>query len=293
MKSKLSEQKFAWVMILPALIIVLGIVIYPLIRTFLYTFQDMNLSLGGSGEVVWLSNYIEILGDGYFWSSAARTAYFSIVSILIEIILGTLIALLLNDNIRGKGILITIIIIPWAIPNIVSSSMWKWIYHPEYGALNALLVQLNILSDYQSWLGTPWLALFMVIIADAWKMTPLVVIFMLSALKLTNKSVYEAAVMDGAGLFKRFISITFPYLKSMLLVVIVMRTMETFKVFDLIYVLTRGGPANGTMVLGYQAYAQVFENLDYSGGATYSYLIALIIALLTFTYIKILNKGER
>lgn len=292
MKKGLTEPKFAWAIIAPAVIIVFGIVIYPLIRTFIYSFQDMNLSVGGTGEFKGLSNYIEVLGNSAFWASAGRSAYFSIVSILVEVVLGVLIALLLNDNIKGNKLLIAIIIIPWAIPNIVSSSMWKWIYHPEYGALNALLTQLHIIPEYQSWLSSPWLALNMVIVADAWKMTPLVVIFMLSALKLVNNSVYEAAVVDGAGVVRRFFSITLPYLKPMLLVIVVMRTMETFKVFDLIYVLTRGGPANGTMVLGYQAYSEVFENLNYSSGATYSYLIAFIIGLLTFAYIKLLKRED-
>ncbi len=292
MKNGLSEQKFAWIIIFPAILIVFGIVIFPLIRTFIYSLQNMNLSLGETGEFIGLSNYIEILGDSLFWANLGRTAYFSIASIFLEVVLGLLIALLLNENIKGKGILIAIIIIPWAIPNIVSSSMWKWIYHPEYGALNALLTQLHIIPEYQSWLGTPWLALNMIIIADAWKMTPLVVVFMLSALKLTNKSVYEAAIVDGAGILRRFFSITLPYLKPMILVIVVMRTMETFKVFDLIYVLTKGGPANGTMVLGYQAYSAVFENMNYSAGATYSYLIAFIIGLLTFSYIKLLKRGD-
>ncbi|WP_052158772.1 carbohydrate ABC transporter permease [Halobacillus sp. BBL2006] len=292
MKKELSEQKFAWIIILPALLIVFGIVVYPLVRTFIYTFQDMNLSLGGTGEFIGLANYATILGDEYFWKTVGRTAYFSLVSIALELILGITIALLLNENFRGKSFLIAIIIVPWAVPNIVSSSMWKWIYHPEYGALNALLMQLSIIDEYKSWLGTPLQAMNMVIIADVWKMTPLVVIFMLSALKLTNKSVYEASVVDGAGLLKRFFHITLPYLKPMILVIVVMRTMETFKVFDLIYVLTRGGPANGTMVLGYQAYTEVFENLNYSSGATYSYLIALLIVLLTVAYIKVLKRKE-
>lgn len=292
MKKGLTEQKFAWIIILPAILIVFGIVIYPFIRTFIYTFQDMNLSMGGSGEFLGLANYIEILGDKEFWAAAGRTAYFSVVSIFIEVVLGIAIALLLNDKLKGMKVLTAIIIIPWAIPNVVSSSMWKWIYHPEYGALNALLTQLHIIPDYQSWLSSPWMALNMVIIADAWKTTPLVAIFMLSALKLVNHSVYEAAVVDGAGIIRRFFSITLPYLKPMLLVIVVMRTMETFKVFDLIYVITRGGPANGTMVLGYQAYSEVFENLNYSAGATYSYLIAFMIGILTLAYIKLLKRED-
>ncbi|MFD1362430.1 carbohydrate ABC transporter permease [Lentibacillus salinarum] len=292
MKKGLTEQRFAWLIILPAVLIVFGIVIYPLLRTFGYTFQDMDLSMGGTGEFNGLSNYIEVLGDSAFWAAAGRSAYFSFVSIGLELFLGILIALLLNERLKGLGFLTAIIIIPWAIPNVVSSTIWKWIYHPEYGAFNALLTQLNIIPEYQSWLGSPWTAMNMIILADAWKMTPLVVIFMLSALKLVNNSVYEAAIVDGAGIFRRFFSITLPYLKPMILVIVVIRTMETFKVFDLIYVMTGGGPADGTMVLGYKAYSEVFENLNYSGGATYSYLIAFIIGILTFFYIKTLKREE-
>lgn len=291
MKKSLTEKQFAWIIISPAILIVFGIVLYPLVQTFLYSLKDMNQISANKGDFVGLANYINILSEVTFWQNLGRTVYFSVVSISLEVILGVAIALLLNENFFGRKLLAAIVVIPWAIPNIVSSTLWKWIYHPEYGALNALLTQFNIIESYQSWLGTPWLAMNMIILADVWKMTPLAVIFFLSALQLTNKSIYEAAVMDGAGLVRRFFHITLSYLKPMLLVIIVMRTMETFKVFDLIYVMTKGGPANGTMVLGYQAYAKVFENLNYSDGASYSYLIAILIAILTITYIKVLKRG--
>lgn len=292
MKKTISEQKFAWMIILPAIIIVFGVVIYPLIRTFIISFQEMNLSAGEAGSFAGLSNYAEVLSSAQFWASAGRTAYFSLVSIAIELVLGTMIALLIKEKLKGTGLLIAVVIIPWAVPNVVSSTIWEWIYHPEYGALNALLTQLHIIDQYQSWLGSPWLALNMAILADAWKMTPLVVIFMLAALQLTNQSVFEAAYVDGAGLFRRFFHITLPYLVPMILVVVVIRTMETFKVFDLIYILTDGGPSNGTMVLSYQAYSEVFENLNYSSGATYSFLIALFIVTLTFIYVQALNRKK-
>ena len=118
-----------------------------------------------------------MLTDKTFWETTMRTAYFTVVSVIIELVLGLMIALLLNQDIYGKHFLRTIIIIPWAVPTIVNGAMWKWIYHPEYGALNALLHQLGLIDHYQSWLGTPWFALNMIIIADAWKMTPLIVIF--------------------------------------------------------------------------------------------------------------------
>jgi multiple sugar transport system permease protein len=292
MKRKVSDAQFAWLIIAPSVFIVFGIVLYPLFETFLYSVKDLDLSAGSLGDYVGLQNYIDVLSDRDFWASAGRTAYFAVVSISIELILGTLIALLLNEDIKGKTFLRSMIIIPWAVPTIVNGAMWKWIYHSEYGALNALLTQLHVIDQYQSWLNSPWMAMNMVIIADVWKMTPLVAIFVLAALQLVNKSVYEAAMVDGAGMIRRFFTLTLPYLKPTFLVIIVMRTMETFKVFDIIYAITQGGPANGTMVLTYQAYLKAFSNLQYSQGATISYLIGMMIAFLTYAYVKMLKKEE-
>lgn len=291
MKRDFSEQQFAWLLLLPALIIVFGMDLYPLVDTLIYSLRDMNLTSSNYGAFVGLANYLTVLSDTVFWQSLGRTAYFAIVSIIIELVLGVAIALLINDKqLKGRRILQSIIILPWAIPTIVNGSMWNWIYNPEFGALNALLKQLHIIDHYQSWLGTPWMAMNMIIIADVWKMTPIVVIFFLAALQLTNDSVYEAAQMDGAGLLRRFWYITLPNLRPILLVIVVMRTMEAFKVFDIIYATTRGGPADGTIVLTFQAYLKAFNNLDYSTGATYSYLIALMIALLTFSYVRLLKR---
>jgi multiple sugar transport system permease protein len=292
MKKDFSEQQFAWVIITPAVLIVFGIVLYPLIQTLLYSLQDIDLSQGKKGSFIGLGNYLQVLSDPLFWGSLGRTAYFSVVSITVEIILGTFIALLLNEKFFGRKALSAIILIPWAIPTIVNAAMWKWIYHPEYGALNALLSQLHLIDAYKSWLGEPRLAMNMIILADVWKMTPLVVIFILASLQLVNKSVYEAAAVDGAGVIRRFFSITLHYLKPIFLVLIVIRTMETFKVFDIIYATTRGGPANGTMVLTYQAYLKAFNNLQFSMGATYSYIIAMLILLLTVIYLKVMKRGE-
>ncbi|HZG84310.1 sugar ABC transporter permease [Paenibacillus sp.] len=288
----MNDKTFAWFSIAPAILLVFGIVVYPLIQTFIYSLQNMELISKDKGKFVGFENYASLLSDPGFWDSFGRTFYFAAVSISLELILGLLIALLLNENLVGKTFLRTIIILPWAVPTIVNAAMWKWIYHPEYGALNALLTQLHIMDAYRSWLSSPWLAMHMVIVADVWKMTPFVVIFILASLQMTNKGVYEAASMDGAGLVRRFFMLTLPYLKPTLLVLLVMRTMESFKVFDLIYALTQGGPANGTMVLTYQAYIKAFSNLQYSQGAAISYVIALLIVIMTFVYVKTLKMEE-
>jgi multiple sugar transport system permease protein len=288
----IKDRTFAMLLIVPAAILVFGIVLFPLLQTFWYTFQNMDITSSSYGEMVGIDNYKQLLGDQGFWETVGRTAYFTGFSLFLQLSLGILIALLLNEDLRGKTFLRSIFIIPWAVPTIVNGAMWKWIYHPEYGALNAFLSQIGLIDEYKSWLGDPWVAIHMVMFADSWKMTPLVAIFMLASLQMANKSVYEAAMMDGAGLLKRFYHLTLPYLKPTILVVLVMRTMDLFKVFDIIYATTRGGPANGTLTLTYEAYLTSFVEVNYSKGATISYLIAIMVAILTFVYVKTLKKGE-
>jgi ABC-type sugar transport system permease subunit len=185
-----------------------------------------------------------------------------------------------------------LVIVPWAIPGIVNASIWKWILNPEYGVLNAVLTRLHVISQYRAWLSDPFLAMNMVIVADVWKMTPFAIIFFLAALQFINKSLYEAATVDGAGVFKRFWLITLPYLVPTLSVVVVMRTVEKFKAFDVFYVMTRGGPSNGTKVLVYEAYLKAFANLQYSISSTVSYLIAIIVLIFTVLYIKSMKRRE-
>lgn len=292
MNKKLGDQTFGMFSVAPAFILVFGIILLPLIQTLIYSFQNVSLTSSDSGHFVGLSNYGAALTDPAVWSAMGRTAYFAAVSISFELLLGTLIALLLNEQFVGVRFLRSIIILPWAVPTIVNGAMWKWIYHPEYGALNGLLAQLHLIDAYRPWLSSPWTAMNMVIIADVWKMTPFVAIFILASLQLANRNVYEAANLDGAGIFRRFWVITLPYLKQTFLFLIVMRTMEAFKVFDLVYVLTQGGPANGTMVINYVTYLKAFTNLQFSEGATLSYIIAMFIAVMTFMYVKVLKAGE-
>lgn len=288
----IKDRTFAMLLIVPAAILVFGIVLFPLLQTFWYTFQNMDITSSSYGEMVGIDNYKDLLGDPEFWETAGRTAYFTAFSLFLQLGLGILIALLLNEDLKGKTFLRSIFIIPWAVPTIVNGAMWKWIYHPEYGALNAFLSQIGLIDEYRSWLGDPTVAIHMVMFADSWKMIPLVTIFMLASLQMVNKSVYEAAMMDGAGVIKRFYHLTLPYLKPTILVVLVMRTMDLFKVFDIIYATTRGGPANGTLTLTYEAYLTSFVEVNYSKGATISYLIAFMVAILTYVYVKTLKKGE-
>jgi multiple sugar transport system permease protein/N,N'-diacetylchitobiose transport system permease protein len=291
-RQALSEQSFAFLILLPAALVIFGVVLFPLGTTLVYSLQNMELISAEKGKFLGLLNYARVLGSPWFWEALERTLYFTVVSLVVETVLGLAIALLLNTRFRGVGLLRVLVIVPWATPGIVTASIWRWIYNPEYGVLNAVLTRLHILGEYRAWLSDPFLAMNMVIVADVWKMTPFAVIFFLAALQFINKSLYEAATVDGAGVFTRFWRITLPYLVPTIAVVAVMRTMEKFKAFDVFYVMTRGGPANGTKVLVYEAYLRAFSNLQYSISSTVSYLIAVLVLILTVAYVNVLKRGE-
>ena len=213
-------------------------------------------------------------------------------STAIETVFGLMIALLLNQRFPGVRFLRSIIIIPWAIPTVVNGSLWKLMLNGEYGVINALLMRMHLIDAYQSWLGNPKTAMLCIVLADSWKMTPLAVIFFLAALQGIDKTRYEAAMVDGAGAFRRFTAITLPALKPTILVIIVMRTVEKFKAFDIFYLMTRGGPANSTKTLMYDTYLQAFTNLNYSEASTLAYLIVLVVVLMTLAYIRLMKQGD-
>jgi multiple sugar transport system permease protein/N,N'-diacetylchitobiose transport system permease protein len=279
----------ALLLLLPSLVVVFGIVLYPLLRTLYTSFFDVNSPFPGRYPFVGLDNYRDAVGDPQFWGAIRRTAYFTFVSTWFELILGVLLALLLNLPFRGRAVLRSIVILPWALPTIVNGLMWRWIFNPEYGALNALLTQLHLLNHYRSWLGSPFLALNMVIVADVWKNTPLAAFLVLAGLQTIPGDLYEAARVDGASAVRGFIHITLPLLVPSILVILVVRTIEAFKVFDIIYIMTRGGPANGTQSIAYYAYIQAFSNQSFGFGAALAYIIVLCILGFAVVYMRLLR----
>jgi ABC-type sugar transport system permease subunit len=291
MKKPLSEQRFAYIIIIPALLLIFGINIVPIGSTFVYTLRDMNMTSVHGGQFMGLHYYISVLSSSQFWSDFGRTIYFTLISSVLEVILGLFIALLLNENFPGVKFLRSIIIIPWAIPTVVNASLWKLIFNGEFGVFNALLQRFHIVSAYHSWLSDPSAAMNLIITADAWKMTPLAVIFFLAALQNSDRSKYEAAMVDGANVFQRFLVLTLPYLKSTIMVVLVLRTATLFNAFDTFYIMTRGGPVDSTKTLMYEAYQKAFIALNFSDASTYAFLIALIGIIIAALYMKIFRTG--
>ena len=237
----------AWVaaaFVAPAALVILLVVVLPLARSLWMSLFDIVLTRPGEEPFVGLGNYIEQLTSGDFWGAAGRALYFTVVSTALELSLGLALALLMDQPLRGRWLLRTIIILPWALPTIVNALMWRWIDNAEYGSLNALLTQTGLISDYQPWLSNSDTAMWMVIIADVWKMTPLVAILLLAGLQSVDRELVEVARVDGAGFRQILRYILLPLLTPMILIVLVLRTMEAFKVFDIIWIMTHGGPAN-------------------------------------------------
>ena len=292
MRLRRDEERYALGLITPSMVVVFGVIIVPIVTTLVYSFVNINPLSSHQGEFAGFSFYIKALSSKAFWDDLGRTLYFTIASTALETVFGLLVALLLNQNFPGVRLLRSIIIIPWAIPTVVNGSLWKLMLNGEYGVVNAILLRLHLISSYQSWLGNPKTAMLCIVIADAWKMTPLAVIFFLAALQAIDKAIYEAAKVDGANPFQSFRAITLPALRPTIMVIVVMRTVEKFKAFDIFYLMTRGGPANSTKTLMYDTYLQAFTNLNYSDAATYAYLISMVVALITLVYISLMKRGD-
>jgi len=292
MRLNREEERYGYALITPSMVIVFGVIIIPIITTLVYSFVNIDPLSSHNGEFAGLSFYQKALTSSAFWEDLGRTLYFTVTSTALETLFGLMIALLLNEEFPGVRFLRSIIIIPWAIPTVVNGSLWKLMLNGEYGVINAILQRLHLIDAYQSWLGNPGTAMLCIVVADTWKMTPLAVIFFLAALQGLDKTRYEAAMVDGAGAFRRFTALTLPALKPTILVIIVMRTVEKFKAFDIFYLMTRGGPANSTKTLMYDTYLQAFTNLNYSEAATLAYLIVLVVIMLTLAYIRLMKRGD-
>jgi ABC-type sugar transport system permease subunit len=288
--SRTREARFAAVLLIPSVIVVFGIVLYPILRTFWTSLHDVNSPFPGAYPFIGLHNYGKLISDGAVWSSVLRTLYFTLLSTALEIGFGIALALLLNAKLRVRWLFRAIVVLPWALPTVVNAQMWRFILNSQYGALNALLTGLHLQGGYRSWLGSPFLALNMVTLADVWKNTSLVAFFLLAGLQTIPNDLYEAARMDGASAWRRFTAITMPLLKSSIVVVLVLRTIEAFKVFDIIYVMTRGGPANGTQSIALFTYTRAFSSEEFGYGSALATFIVLFILAMAALYIRALRS---
>jgi len=289
----MSRKTLGYLLILPSAVIIIVVLVYPILYSGYLSFFETFV---GPGTLVLtpvgLKNYIETIKNPQWWWAFGRTAYFVLYDILVGMSLGLGIALLLNKEFRLRGIARALVLFPYVLPSIVKALMWKWIYNSDYGFLNGLLFQLGLIKDYIPWLSSPTLAIHMVILANIWEGTPFAIIMYLAALQTIPKELYEASEVDGATPWQMFMKITFPLIKPMTFILIVIKTVATFKIFDLVYALTAGGPGGSTQVVGYLMYSTVFDSLQFGKGAAMSYILLAIILVLVFIYSRLFQMEE-
>ncbi|MFT3891127.1 MAG: sugar ABC transporter permease [Anaerolineales bacterium] len=273
-------------LISPAMLAIFGVVLFPMLNSLWLSFQQHDLSRPQEDAFIWFGNYIDLLRDPRYLNSLQATLKFSLFSVIIELILGVAIALVLNQEFRGRGFVRGLMILPWAMPSIVNAAMWKWIYNADYGALNALLSQLHLIDHYHVWLSEPATAMFLIILANVWKETPFTVILILAALQTIPDDLYEASRVDGATEWQSFLGITLPLIMPVLMVAGLLQFIWGFQTFELISIVTGGGPFSSTEMTNLRVYATTFRSLRFGYGAAMAYLTSLIIFIPAVVYIR-------
>jgi len=287
-----QDARVGLLLLLPSVLIILGVTLQPVITTLYLSFFKTTLGKITPDIFVGFSNYVGLLRDPLFWQTIQRTLYFTVISVSLELIIGLAIAQLIHSHPPGWQFLRTSLIIPWAIPTIVNATMWRWIYNADYGALNGLLVGLGIIDRYIPWLTYPRTAMNLVILADIWHSVPFIALILQAALATLPTELEEAAAVDGANALQRFLFIRLPLLRSAILVALVIRTVEAFRVFDIIYVITNGGPAFGTVTVSFLTYLETFSYGNIGRGSAVSFLISIFTLIMAFIYIRLLYRPE-
>lgn len=284
-------MRTAWLYLLPMLV-VLGLVAgWPLARTIWFGFTNANLTNLEGAHFVGFANYLTdyqghwygLLVDPAWWRSVGNTLYFAALSVTLETVLGTLMALVLNTAFTGRALVRAAVLIPWAIPTVVSARLWGWLLNDQYGVINHLLLGVGLISQPLAWTAAPDLAMTSVIIADVWKTTPFVALLVLAALQMLPLDCYEAARIDGVHPVKVFFQITLPLIRPALLVAVVFRLLDALRIFDLVYVLTSNSPETMTMSVYVRQQLVDFQEVGYGSAA--ATLLFFIIALCTALYL--------
>lgn len=281
MSAKDSGNRF----VAPALVILAGVTVFPVISVVFLSLSRRHLVFGVS-EFIGLDNYRFLVTDDRFWNALGNTVYFTALSVTFELAIGLAFALLLHRTFRLKGTVRALVLVPWAIPTVVSARMWEWLYNTDYGLLN------HLLGSKINWLGSPSWALNAAVFMDVWKTTPFVVILLTAGLQVIPRELYHAAALDGAGRWETFRRITLPLLKPVIVVVLIFRTLDAFRVFDAVYVLTGGGPANATETLSVYAYKVLFQTLQFGYGSALATIVFLCVGTLSVLYVRLL-RSER
>jgi multiple sugar transport system permease protein len=285
------ERVFAGSLLVPCFLFVAFFALYPVAYSFFLSLHKIILGLPSLGHpFVGLENYRALFQDQVALHSLSNTLLFVFISTFFELLFGLIIALVINRHFRGRGLVRAAILVPWAIPTVVSSQMWRFIFNDKYGLVNFLLYGSNS-SLYAAWLANPLTAFAAIVIADVWKTSSFTALIILAGLQLIPDELYEAARIDGASEWQQFQKITLPLIKPALLIALLFRTMDAFRVFDLVFVMTQGGPGDSTNVLQFYGYKKIFAEGLMGYGSTLSVLAFFITFVIALLYLKLIGTG--
>ncbi len=288
--SSAYDQRSAMLFLAPMMLVLSIVAVFPVLYSFWISLHDLKLTRPNRVPFVWFDNYVKIFSDALFWESVARTVSFTVMSVLAVMVIATLMAMLLNEDFRGRRILSAILLVPWAIPYVANGLMWKWIYDSGYGALNGLLMQLGFIDKYIVMLGDTDKTMGLITNAFVWKEVPLATILLLVTLKSIRADLYSAAKVDGANAWQRFVHITLPQLVPGFALVMIYESMMAIRHFDLFFILTEGGPADASHVVAWQVYVETFRKLAFGTGAALAYIMAVATFLLAYFVIRSTSK---
>lgn len=286
-----SRIRAAWLFLAPTLLVLLAVAGWPLARTIWFSLTDAELGRLGESRFIGFANYLEyydgewlgVLADPVWWAAVWRTLWFALVSVALEAVLGMVVALALNARFPLRGLVRAVVLIPWAIPTIVSARIWAWMLNDQFGVINHALLGLGLIDAPVAWMASADTALWAVVIVDVWKTTPFVALLILAALQMLPLDCYEAARVDGIHPIRVFFRVTLPLIRPALTVALIFRALDALRVFDLIYVLTANSA--GTMSMSVYARQLLVEFQDVGQGSAASTLLFLVIALLTLSVV--------
>lgn len=282
----MSARRLGLVLLAPALAMLAGVTLYPVLWVLRLSLEQ-RVPVFGIAEPVGFRHYAFLAGDPVFWNAVRVTVIFTVVSVALEVVLGVGLAVTLRAQRRLRAVTAGLLLLPWCLPGVVTARTFEWLYHPTAGLVNRFLGGRVV-----NWLGDPWLALPALVAADAWRTTPFIALLAYARLVGLPPAVYEAAAVDGAGRWSTFRSITLPLLAPVLTVAALFRTLDALRAFDLMFVLTGGGPGGSTETLTVQAYRNLFQTLQMGFGAAVAVVVFVLVALVAWGYLRSLERTE-
>ena len=290
-KGRLGRRGYSWVTLAPVLALVGVFTLLPFAYAAWTSVHRHVLVLQGR-PYVGLRNYRNAIDDPLFGNSLKTTLIFVAVAVPLVTLIGLLVALLLHQRVRGFGVLLVLVLLPWSVPTVSAGIMWRLLLHGDFGALDGFLYRIGAIDSYVQWLSSSNLAMGSVIAVHAWREFPLAAILFLASLQTIPPELGEAARLDRAGAWQRFRHVTLPLLKAPLLIVLVYETIVAVSVFDLVYVLTGGGPGSATTLFSWFTYTATFKYLNFGEGAALSFMMAAILLAVIVVYMRIVRVRE-